>query len=88
MEQNLYLAGVSMGCATVLMTLSLGMPKNIKGVIADCGFTSPYDIFKHILKIDFHLPLFPIMQIENFLCKLIIGYSFRDCFHTRNLKRK
>jgi len=86
MEQNLYLAGVSMGCSTVLMTLGLDMPKNVKAVIADCGFTSPYDIFKHVLKMDFHLPLFPVMYIENFLCKFIIGYSFKECSTLEILK--
>lgn len=78
-EQNLYLAGVSMGCSTVLMTLGLDLPKNLKAVIADCGFTSPYDIFKHVLKRDFHLPLFPVMYIENFLCKHFVGFGFKDC---------
>lgn len=78
-DQNIYLAGVSMGCATVLMTLGLSIPANVKGVIADCGFTSPYEIFKHIIKTDFHLPPFPILQIESFFCKRIAGYGFKDC---------
>lgn len=38
------LFGVSMGSATVMMTLALNPPKNVKGVIADCGYTSPKEI--------------------------------------------
>ena len=45
-----YLAGVSMGASTVLMTAGLDLPENVKGVIADCGYTSAYDIWKHVVK--------------------------------------
>lgn len=38
------LFGVSMGSATVMMTLALDPPENVKGVIADCGYTSPKEI--------------------------------------------
>ena len=33
-----------MGCATVLMASGLDLPANVRGIVADCGFTSPYDI--------------------------------------------
>lgn len=45
-----YLVGVSMGASTVLMTAGLDVPENVKGVIADCGFTSAYDIWRHVVK--------------------------------------
>lgn len=40
----LYLHGISMGAATVMMAHGENLPANVKGVIADCGFTSPWDI--------------------------------------------
>ena len=43
-ENDVYLHGISMGCATVLMASSLDLPFNVRGIIADCGFTSPYEI--------------------------------------------
>ena len=46
----LYLCGVSMGASTVLMATGLKLPKNVRGVIADCGYTSPVDIWKHVAK--------------------------------------
>lgn len=50
-QQNpIYLAGVSMGASTVLMTAGLDLPENVKGVIADCGYTSAYDIWRHVVK--------------------------------------
>ena len=49
-QYPIYLAGVSMGASTVLMTTGLDLPKNVKGVIADCGYTSAYDIWRHVVK--------------------------------------
>ena len=43
-----YLMGISMGATTVLMATGFQLPPNVKGVIADCGFTSPNDIWRHI----------------------------------------
>ncbi len=49
-QYPIYLAGVSMGASTVLMTAGLDLPDNVEGVIADCGFTSAYDIWKCVVK--------------------------------------
>ena len=38
---NLYLSGISMGCATVLMAAGLPLPSNVRAMIGDCAFTSP-----------------------------------------------
>ena len=43
-ECDIFLHGISMGCATVLMASGLELPANVCGIVADCGFTSPYDI--------------------------------------------
>jgi hypothetical protein len=40
----IYLSGVSMGASTVLMASGMNLPKRVKGIIADCGFTTPYDM--------------------------------------------
>lgn len=37
----IYLCGVSMGATSVLMAAGLPLPANVRGIIADCGFTSP-----------------------------------------------
>lgn len=52
----IYLAGVSMGSATVLMASGLNLPENVHGIIADCGFTSPDDIWRHVAKNNLHIP--------------------------------
>ncbi len=76
---EILLYGVSMGATTALMTLGFEyLPKNVKGAVADCAFTSPYDVFSHIIKRDYKLPKFPIMNFSDMLCKRKAGYKFRD----------
>ena len=52
------LAGISMGAATVLMASDLPLPEEVKGIMADCGYTSPRAIIK---KVCWDLP--PYMRI-------------------------
>ena len=78
--EKILLYVVSMGGETVLMAIGLdSFPDNVAGVIADCAFTSPYDVFKHILKRDYHLPPRPILDINDEMCRRKAGYGFRDC---------
>lgn len=78
-KKRILLHGTSMGGATVLMTSAMpNLPKSVKGIISDCAFTSPYDVFAHILKRDYHLPPFPVMYLSNHICRKKAGYGFRD----------
>ena len=60
----IYLCGVSMGASTVLMATGLDLPDNVSGVIADCGFTSPHDVFKHVVTKNLHFPYSRLTQWE------------------------
>ncbi|MBQ8540332.1 MAG: alpha/beta hydrolase [Clostridia bacterium] len=78
-KKNIVLYGVSMGAATVVMASGFKkLPKNLKAIISDCAFTSPYDVFAHILKRDYHLPEFPVMNFNDMLTKKTAGYGFKD----------
>ena len=50
-----YLGGLSMGATTILMTSGLDLPQNVKGIVADCGFTSPHAIWKHVTSSNHHI---------------------------------
>ena len=63
----IYLAGVSMGAATVLMTCGQKLPSNVKGCIADCGYTSTDEIWKHVASDCLHL-IYPANTLRT-LCK-------------------
>lgn len=77
-DVNIFLHGISMGAATVMMTSGLELPQNVKAIIADCGFTSAYEVFSHILKRDYHIPEFPIMNITELLTKRFARYGYND----------
>ncbi len=40
----IFLYGISMGGATVLMASELDLPQNVRGIIADCPYSSPKEI--------------------------------------------
>lgn len=71
------LYGISMGSATVMMMSSLNLPGNVKGIVADCGYTSAWDEFRYQLKASFHMPPFPLLYLVNFISILFAGYSFK-----------
>ena len=49
-ESQMVLYGISMGGATVLLASELDLPKQVKGIFADCPFSSPRDILKNTVK--------------------------------------
>ena len=68
-QTPLFLYGLSMGAATVLMASALPLPKNVKGVIADCPFDSPRDIIVHSAQkaVPHAGLLWPFLQLGAFL---------------------
>lgn len=52
----IYLAGISMGATTVLMTTGFSeLPENVVGCVADCGFTSARAEWQHISEQNLHM---------------------------------
>lgn len=74
----IYLAGVSMGASTVLMASCLDMPESVKGIIADCGFTSPHAIWKHVANNNMKLAYGLIGLIADDICKKRIQMGTKD----------
>ena len=63
------LSGLSMGAATVLMATDLDLPPNVKGIIADCPYSSPKEIIMKVAK-QRHFPpklMFPFVWLGGFL---------------------
>ena len=62
---KILLGGISMGAATVMMTSAMEIPENVKGTVADCGYTSAKDIIKKVIR-DMKLPdnlLYPFVRL-------------------------
>ncbi len=65
----LFLHGISMGAATVLMASALPLPQAVKGIFADCPYDVPRDIIVNTAD-DMHLPgqlMWPFLQVGAFL---------------------
>ena len=45
---RILLAGISMGAATVLMASALPLPPQVRGILADCPYTSPDEIIAEV----------------------------------------
>lgn len=86
-DVQILLHGTSMGGSTVLMTSSLELPQQVKGIISDCAFTSPKEVFTHVLKNMIHLPAFPMMQISDLLNQQLAGYGLDDCNAAREVQK-
>ncbi len=77
-EGPLILAGVSMGCAAVIMSIATGLPDGVSGIIADCGYTSAWRQLAYVLKRDYGLPPFPVLHLVNLLFKRRTGCDLRE----------
>jgi fermentation-respiration switch protein FrsA (DUF1100 family) len=86
-DVQIVLHGTSMGGATVLM--ALGLPEiqgTVSAVIADCAYTSPSDIFAHVIRKDYHLPPAPIIKLNGLYSGFLAGYRFNE-YSTLNALR-
>lgn len=61
-QKPIYLYGISMGSATVLMASGFNLPQNVHGIIADCGYSSPKGIWKHVLNKNLRIPYLAVRQ--------------------------
>lgn len=83
----IYLGGVSMGATTILMTAGFELPENVRGIVADCAFTSPHAIWKHVVENNFHIPYGLHSKAAKDICKKRIQVSSDSYSTTEALKK-
>ncbi len=71
------LDGISMGAATVLLASGLPLPQSVCGIIADCGYSCPYDQLVHVCRDMMHLPVWPTVPLIEFWARLLGGFSLK-----------
>ncbi|MGN1043839.1 MAG: alpha/beta hydrolase [Acutalibacteraceae bacterium] len=86
-DAKIVLYGVSMGGATVMMTSGEALPKNVKCIIEDCGYTSVWDEFKYQFNTFFKVSCFPILHMTSFLTKITNHYSFPEASSINQIKK-
>ena len=72
------LDGISMGASTVMMAAGLNLPENVRGIIADSGFTCPWDQIACVLK-HAHVPVHPLLEMLNLQFRKRTELDLRDC---------
>lgn len=77
-SSDIFLHGVSMGAATVLMTSGEELPPAVKGIIADSPYTSGVDILSYQLESLYNLPAFPLIPITSAITELRVGFNFYE----------
>ena len=78
-DAPLILGGLSMGATTVLMASCFDFPANVRAIIADCGFTSPYEIAGSVLRRDYpKAPLRLLLPLCSVFTRIFAGFGLHD----------
>lgn len=76
-EQKVYLSGLSMGAATVLMASDVGLPENVIGILADCPYSSPKEILCTVMR-KLGFPAKPTYYLAKLSAKLIGRFDVEE----------
>jgi uncharacterized protein len=87
-EKFIFLHGFSMGASTVLMASGEELPREVRGIIADSGYTSVKEEMVHQLKYLYDLPSFPLMDVTSMVTEVRAGFSFEEASALNQVKKK
>lgn len=83
----IYLYGESMGAASVLMASGHKLPRQVKGLIADCGFCSMKSQIQDMASNWFHLHWIGLLLFRlDVFCALFAGFRMKDADTAEALK--
>lgn len=84
---QILLHGISMGAATVMMVSGEELPKNVKVIIEDCGYTGAKEQLAYKLKNMFKLPSFPLLNICSIITKIKAKYFISEASAIDQIKK-
>ncbi len=83
----IYLYGQSMGATTVLLTAGHALPKEVHGIIADCGFHSMKQQLRDIASGWFHLHRIELLlRRVDLFCRVLGGFAMKETDTTLALR--
>jgi len=82
---RIYLYGLGMGAATLLLASGEVMPAQVAGLIADSSYTSVYSGIRSSLPQFSRLPIKRFLRIANRYSKQLVGYPFLQISVTRQI---
>lgn len=84
----IYLYGTSMGAAAVLMASGQKLPKEVRGLIADCGFQSMKGQLRYMASNWFHLNWIELLLFRiNLFCSFFAGFRMEDADTAMAMKK-
>lgn len=86
-NSKIVIHGESMGAATTMMVTGESLPNNVKVAVADCGYTSVWDIFSNKIKHNFKMHEFPTLYCANTVNKIYSGFDFKEASSIEQLKK-
>ncbi len=85
-DAALFLGGISMGATMVLMAAGLPLPDSVKGIVADCGFDSPFRMSHLVQQRKYGFIAGPLVCMESLLHKILAGYTLHAMTTERAMK--
>lgn len=85
-DARIALYGVSMGGAEVMMASGLDLPPQVRCIVEDCGFSSVWDEFALQMRNLMHLPVRPLLDAAQTVCRARAGYGFREASAVERLR--
>ncbi|WIV20708.1 alpha/beta hydrolase [Paenibacillus polygoni] len=86
-DSEILLHGISMGAAAVLMASGEKLPSLVKGIVADCAYTSVKDELSYQMKQMFKLPSFPFLPLISLYTRWKAGYRFAEASALKQVKQ-
>ena len=83
-KSSIFLMGVSMGATTVLLASGLDLPDNVRGIIADCGYSDLSTVFRNLVGKLYHLPTM-FVDVFEYVNLLKAGYGFKEASSVRSV---
>ena len=74
-EKPVIFSGLSMGASTVMFLADEKLPANVKGLLADCGFSSPKAIIAKVFRQVAHLPAWPFLWATELFARMFGKFS-------------
>ncbi len=86
-DAKIFLHGVSMGAATVMMVSGEELPEQVKGIIEDCGYTNIKDQMKWCVNTLYHMPAEPFVTAVSKVTRVKNHYGLEECDSVAALRK-
>lgn len=85
--QPMIFSGMSMGASTVMYLAGENLPDNVKGLIADCGFTTPKEIISRVFTKTTHIPAWTVIWATELFARVFGHFSLSEKDTLKTLAR-